>query len=363
MKTHIRKSLKVLLIIIISFSGPVMISAQSADREFDFLETGISYKVLLKNGWDTEGKLLKNDSEAIQIINSLKTFTIKKNDIKQIVKSDEEFKDEDLYKDIAVEVKDTGLKTIELKDGSEFIGHITDSDTSGIRFKTLSGSVVSIKEGQIESIRSERSGYINGTDPNVSRLFLAPTGKNLKGGTGYFSIAEIFFPMLAFGINDYITLAGGMTILPGAEDQLYYFNGKAGGLHFKNLDLSGGVFYTNITSSDESGLTIVYGTGTIGTESLSLTLGGGIPFGGDNNPLLIIGGEAQLSNSIKFITENWIPTEPESGLILSFGLRFFGRRLAGDFGLMYLVDDQGGSATGGGWPFIPWIGFNYNFDL
>lgn len=77
--------------------------------------------------------------------------------------------------------------------------------------------------------------------------------------------------------------------------------------------------------------------------------------------MLILGGELKLSNSAKLISENWIPTSPESVKIYSLGVRFFGKKVAGDFGLMYPLGNDGESISG--WPFIPWISLSYNFDL
>ena len=74
-----------------------------------------------------------------------------------------------------------------------------------------------------------------------------------------------------------------------------------------------------------------------------------------DNPALMVGGEIQVSNSVKFITENWKFPDAED-LLVSFAIRFFGEHLAADFGLL--------TTTGKveiGFRFIPWIGFAYNF--
>jgi hypothetical protein len=74
-----------------------------------------------------------------------------------------------------------------------------------------------------------------------------------------------------------------------------------------------------------------------------------------DDPSLVIGGEVQLSNSIKLITENWFPPKMDGGLV-SFGIRFFGESIAGDFGLM-----RSTNSSSSGFPFLPWVGFVYNF--
>ena len=106
------------------------------------------------------------------------------------------------------------------------------------------------------------------------------------------------------------------------------------------------------------GVGIVYGLGTFETATAGLTVGLGWGFSrGDleNKPIVLLGGEVELSSSAKLISENWIP--PNTDLVfLSLGVRFFGERLAADFALIH----PAGTDTRG-FPFFPWIGFAYNF--
>lgn len=351
------KKIYLLLISITMFLAMfVQLNAQDGRINFSVYETGKYYKVILTNGMEVTGKLMKVDDLTIDIKTELKTLSLKKEDIVKISKS---------YVFINNNKLDTNLKTIELKDGSEFIGHIKSQDSLSIIFETQSGTKIDIKRDQIENIEDQSPDFLIGDDPNKTRLFFAPTGKSLKAGTGYFSVNELLFPILAFGITDYLSLAGGMTIIPGAgvSDQLYYLNGKARVLHLEEFDLSAGILYTNITTEEEN-LTIIYANSTYGTRDAAVTFSAGLSFSGNENsgkyPVFIIGGELKLSNSAKLLSENWILTSPESGKIFSLGVRFFGKKVAGDFGLLYFVDKDGESIIGG-WPFIPWVGVSYNF--
>ena len=332
----------------------VQLNAQDGRINFSVYETGKYYKVILTNGIEVTGKLMNVDDLTIDIKTELKTLRIKKEEIIKISK---------FYVFIKSNSLDTNLKTIELKDGSEFIGKIRSQDSLSIIFETQSGTIIDIKRDQIENIEDQRYDFLIGDDPNKTRLFLAPTGKSLKAGTGYFSVNELLFPMIAYGITDFFSVAGGMTIIPGATDQLFYLNGKARVLNLEEFDLSAGILYTNITSADENGLTVIYANSTYGTRDAALTLTAGLSVSGTENsgqyPIFIIGGELKLSNSAKLLSENWILTSPESGKIFSLGVRFFGKKVAGDFGLMYFVDEDGESISG--WPFVPWVGLSYNF--
>jgi hypothetical protein len=249
-----------------------------------------------------------------------------------------------------------------LKDGSEIVGSILKEDSALVDFQSVSKIRMSVPRDQIKAIAPVAGSVVDGefrrSDPNYTRLFFAPTGRALKNGQGYFSAYEIFFPFLAVGVGDIVTLAGGISLLPGAENQIFYFAPKITPLHLQNLDVSAGILYLNAFGSDFSGGGIVYGVGTYGSSDHALTVGLGWGFAGGeiaNKPILLLGGELRLTNSIKLISENWIP--PGTDLIVySFGFRFFGDNVAADLGFF-----RPSKMDTGGFPFIPWLGFAYNF--
>jgi hypothetical protein len=248
----------------------------------------------------------------------------------------------------------TAAQRITLKDGSELVGNIVRQDADSVTFVTTSGIRVSFSRKTIKEMQKAKAAW-DGNDPNQTRLFFSPTGHSLEQGKGYFAAYEIFFPMLAVGVTDFLTLAGGVTLFPGATEQAVYLAPKVRVAHFENVDLSGGVLYIRVSGYTAG---MAYGVTTIGTSKASLT--GGLAWGfveGDfsGTPTLMLGGEYQVSGSTKFITENWFPAKSDVAII-SFGIRFFGENLAGDFGLMRTTASQGS-----GFPFLPWIGFAYNF--
>lgn len=248
----------------------------------------------------------------------------------------------------------------ELKDNSVLIGRILSEDNTTIRMKTTSGIEFTIPKDQIKSRKNITDqmvgGELWGKDPNTTRLFFAPTGRPLKKGNGYFAVYEIFFPMLAYGITDFFTLAGGITLFPGADDQLFYVAPKIAFIRTEKFDLSAGVLYGN-TIRGSGGGGIAYGVGTYGTDRNAFTLGLGYGFSGSDfaeNPVILLGGDTQISRRFKLITENWIILR-DNIVFYSFGVRFFGESLAADFGFF------GVNRETSGFPFFPWLGFAYNF--
>lgn len=330
------------------------LSAQVGKIDFNRFVIGKYYEFVLTNDLIYTGKLVNVDENTVSFLHDTTVKKLRKDLIREVnipVASPE------------YTAPDSGKVSVELRDGSLLIGSISASDKDSLTLKLTTGSLITVKRDQIAEIN-----YLTAqnpwSDPNSSRLFFAPTGRTMKQGEGYFSVAEIFFPMVAYGVTDYINVAGGISLIPWVDGQLYYFNFKARPVHLNDFDLSAGVFYANVTSSSEGGVGALYLMGTYGNDKSALTLGGGYGFSTDEGvsdyPVLIIGGELQFSKSSKLISENWIITGNNGTGIVSLGVRFFGRKMAGDFGLIYDTDISGGNGSSG-WPFIPWVGLHFNF--
>jgi len=257
---------------------------------------------------------------------------------------------------LSVDSLQAEILEIELKDGSVLIGKIVSEESDFIIFETGSGIKSQIPKAEIIKQRVITDKLIEGkiwdSDPNKTRLFFAPTGRALDKGEGYFAIYELFFPFIAVGITDNFTLSGGMSLFPGADEQLLYIAPKYTFLKGKNVNLSAGVLYMRLPEvSDGAG--IAYGVGTFGTSDKAFTFGAGLAFAGDeiaDKPVLTFGGEYRTAQFLKLLSENWVI--PGEGALFSFGLRFFGKKLAGDFGFMIPTEED---------VFIPWLGFAYNF--
>jgi small nuclear ribonucleoprotein (snRNP)-like protein len=251
--------------------------------------------------------------------------------------------------------KPLNLTRIDLINGEEYTGIIEDYKDTCFIIKDNSGVEMKIPQDKIVSFKRLRDIVINGTlqkfDPNRTRLFLAPTARSLNAGEGYFSDYMV--------ITDFAIISGGVSLIPNAENQLVYGNLKFTLFQKDNIGLSAGLFY--ITVFDYSSGGVAYGVATIGSNDKAITFGLGNGFTGESgfseNPILIVGGEIRISNSVKIISENWIPTNGVE-TFLSFGFRFFGEHVAGDFGL---ITNSSVLSESRGFPFFPWLGFTYNF--
>ena len=257
-----------------------------------------------------------------------------------------------------------------LRDGTTLVGQIEKEQGGKITFRTSGGVGIELLASDVSGIerapQEADGGLYQYHDPNYTRLFFAPTARTLKGGTGYFADYYIFFPSLAYGATDRLTLYGAMSIIPGLglSEQLFFFAPKLGIVQEESFALAAGFMAIDIPESDIIP-GIVYGVSTWGTKDSSLTAGAGwgwVRDEGDweymDRPMIMVGGEHRVASSMKLLTENWwVPIdEAKKHPILSFGVRFFGEHLAADIGFFHVV----GSGMEG-FPFIPWVDFAYNF--
>src|SRR5688572_21282328 len=117
-------------------------------------------------------------------------------------------------------------------------------------------------------------------DPNYSRLLFAPTGRPLKKGDGYFSDYELLFPGVAYGLTDNVTLAGGVSVIPGLglDEQLFYISPKVGFKLGERASVAVGALVAAAGGGEGDGESayIGFAVGTFGGPRRSLTVGLGL---------------------------------------------------------------------------------------
>ena len=213
-------------------------------------------------------------------------------------------------------------------------------------------------------------GTFHRFDPNYTRLLFTPTGRPLEKGDGYITDYYVFFPGVAYGLTEHLSILGGFSIMPGAKlrDQMFYIAPRYGMGFSERFALSGGLLYMSFGSEYAAGL--AFATGTWGLREKCFTAGIGMGFTYDENemgkkefefakrPILVWGGNIRLSNSLSFVSENWIITSEDYEIgfqPFSVALRFFGEHIAVDAGAIIMLE-----ILEEGFP-IPWLSFVYNF--
>jgi hypothetical protein len=235
-----------------------------------------------------------------------------------------------------------------LRDGSTLFGRVVETGDP-FRFELASGQVLEFRIADVRRISGARGRVVDGTfwrsDPNQTRLFFGPTARTLPAGDGYLSVFELIFPIVAVGVHDRVTLAGGTPLLfgSGQSGHPFWFAPKVGLVQGDQIELAAGVLALFGTGSSES-FGILYGIASIGDPDGGAHIGAGWGYDrGDlaSQPALMFGGEARIGPSVKLLTENYL--FPSDGGIVSGGVRFFGERLSADLGLAMPVGDGTGT--------------------
>ncbi len=148
-------------------------------------------------------------------------------------------------------------------------------------------------------------------------------------------------------------ISGGISLLPGAKEQLYYVAPKVNIVKSNNINVAGGLLFFG---ADNDNYSFVYGSGTLGTLSYGFTITLGYGYNGNifsKTGPVILGGETQISENSKIIAEVWLITSEATPV--SFGMRNFGFGGAIEFGFYTVLQAEKSE-----FPFIPWLGVNFN---
>jgi hypothetical protein len=250
------------------------------------------------------------------------------------------------------------IQILTLADGSTIFGRIVTVTADTVSFQTGAGtmqlSVKAIRDVRQIDAEDLREGEYWFPNPNSTRLFFAPTGQQLKQGEGYFSDYELFFPGVAVGVTDNISLGGGISLFPAsASDQIYYVTPKVGFSPSDKVHVAAGVLFAG-TNGGTGG--IYYGVGTFGDGNASVTVGGGYGFAGgkiQSKPVAMLGGEFRIARRLGFVTENYLLPVAENNVLYSFGFRFMGEKLTTD---LALANVSGSDIIG-----IPYVDFVFRF--
>ena len=256
---------------------------------------------------------------------------------------------------------------VRLRDGSVVYGRVVEETPDRLVLVTVTGVRLELPRAQVESVRVSAGRAVNGAfwaeDPNSTRLFFTSTARPLKKGNGYISSFMLFLPLVAYGVTDRFTIAGGTPILPDAFGRMWYFAPKYTVVKRDRSAFALGAlgFILPADVVDNGSVGILYGAGTWGTRDRAITAGAGWGYvwaSGTsevaNDPVIMIGGETRVSRRVKLITENWMFTSGGTNGFVSGGMRFIGDRLSADLGVGGFMGADGGCC-------FPLVNFVYNF--
>jgi hypothetical protein len=257
------------------------------------------------------------------------------------------------------------------RDGSLFVGRLVRATVDSVYFVSAGGPITVPRSAVLElralGRGSMRQGVYWAPNPNDTRLFFAPTGRMLDKGEGYFSNTYLLMLLFAGGLSSSVTLGAGFSIVPSDDffrNNIYYLTPKIGIVQKPDLNIAAGAFigfagWDLDGSEDVGSFGILYGVSTFGSPDGSVTLGAGLGYGGGDwadRPIFMLGGEKRVARRASLMTENYA-LPGESNVAVSYGIRFFGEKLAVDLALWNLF----GSDVSPIFPGVPYVAFAVKF--
>jgi len=265
----------------------------------------------------------------------------------------------------------TRVRILRLRDGSSLTGRVVGMDSAAVRFASAVGTVTvplsEIADVQEVAGRDAHTGEYWFVSPNPTRLLLAPTGRMLKQGDGYFSVHEVVFPGFAYGVTDRVSFGGGMSVLPSDDflrDNVVYVTPKVAVVARKDVNVAVGALALAWPDPDDESLDmfgILYAVGTLGGPNASVTGGIGYGYVGSDladRPALMLGADLRFARHVSFVTENYrFPTsaDADNDPLISYALRLMVEQAAVDVGFVNFLDEDIS------FPGFPYVGFVYNF--
>ena len=317
--------------------------------------------ITLNDGTEIIGVFLEQDSVRIRVrIDTTTTMSIAFNAIKKIEglntgKTEEEIEEKD-------------LTIVVLENEKEYKGKILEDDSLKLKLQINNDSIVVFKKADIydyfkESMSEKYDNISYAPDPNCERLFIGPTARPIRKNRIVFADAEVFFPYVGIGIENVLSIDGGIS-LPYPE--ILYFNVKATPLkllknEIKYIDVALGIMVANFLYTGYTG----YAGTTIGTPNISFTGGIGFPLkrSYDNNYIIMLGGDVRIINKFKIMTENWINTVKNGKHVSLLGFRVYGTNASFDLAIAGIWGNLYSSEMHIKIPIFPYGSFKYNFDL
>jgi hypothetical protein len=237
---------------------------------------------------------------------------------------------------------DGHLHRVLLGNGTVYFGWIAQ-EGDPVRIQLTDGEVVEIARERVARIEPMRGTLEGGefwpADPNASRLFFTPTGRNLPAGGGSFNAYYGLLPFAAVGITDRVTIAGGTPFFFGGDDgRLIYLAPKVQLVRKEGFQLATGVLALHYTAGPDRGTYLVYSVATVGsTPNSGVTAGIGLGRSDgrwSSHPALVLGADHRTSRRVKLMTENYLfPGGSSNSGLVSGGVRIMGERLAADLAL------------------------------
>jgi hypothetical protein len=255
---------------------------------------------------------------------------------------------------------------IEMLDGTVLLGKIKSRGEGVLSLTTLSGVEANVPVSQIREmtsidITSIHKGEYWFENPNATRYLFGPSAFNLKKGEGYYQNTWLLLNSFNYGITDYFSIGGGIELISTFNGSpSFILTPKVGFKTGEKTALGGGLLLVNVGDFfDSNTLGIAYGVITRGTVNRNITAGVGWGFVDGEfsaRPITTFSGLTRVSKKVALLSENWIIPSDSYYPFFSYGVRFFGEKLAVDLAFVNNPDIASEIVIG-----IPYVDFVVKF--
>jgi hypothetical protein len=254
--------------------------------------------------------------------------------------------------------------SVETVGGTLFNGTLLAATEETLTFQTKELGTVTLQRASLRQLSPLTASQARrGFDyvGNGTRMFLAPTARNLHRGEGEVQVIDIFVAGVDYGITDHFSIGMLAPIIPAVGVPVVAFTPKVSVPLSDKLHVGAGVLYgfaTGIDGTSGSG-GVGYGLATYGTADANVTVGLGYGLGSEGvsgSPVGILGANVRLSRLFSLANETYIANFDREGFFGGLaGLRYAAPRFNAGLGLLYFTSRY----AGGVYP--AYLGVGYRF--
>jgi len=264
------------------------------------------------------------------------------------------------------QVPEPVIVRIETRDGSIFQGELISETDMELVVRTVSSGDIVIQKANIKRIKTlSAQAFRNGEywheNPQSTRYFFVPNAMGLPKGQGYYQNVLLFFNNVNYGLTNNFSLGVGIVpvfLFGESETPVWILPKFSIPIKRESVHVAVGAMIGGVIG--EASFGILYGMLTYGNRDKNISLGLGYGYADGelaNAPLVTLSGMYRLSKRWYAVTDNYfVPTKTSNGL-LNFGVRWAPERVAIDFSLLRLLEDN----TDGDFIGIPMVGVSIPF--
>ena len=234
--------------------------------------------------------------------------------------------------------------SVETIGGTQFSGTLLASTDLTLTFETRELGLVTVQRANVRQLMSQTPEQVRrGFDyvGNGTRMFLAPTARNLHQGEGYVQAIDVFLLGINYGVTDNFSVGLLVPVVPFVGVPALALTPKLTVPVTDKLHVGVGVLYGFATGIDggRGSAGVGYGLATYGSADTNVTLGLGYGFssdGGNSSPVAVIGANVRLSRLFSLVNETYIANFNTNGDFAGLaGFRYASPRFSGSLGALY----------------------------